>query len=298
MCGRLPGWGRVFYVINPSPRIGHSQQCLFSTLPSVVDSPPHITGSPSVKQPSAGYLWIAPQSNLPIANRNPSLQDHHAFCIDQDPDLIFNIMSGFSFGAPAASTAGSSLFGAPAASTAGTGPFGAPAATTAGGGLFGQPAASAAGGGFFGAKTTAPAAGGLFGSAPAQSAAPAAGGIFGAPAASGGGFFGGAQSTAPATGGMFGSAPAAGGFGASTFGAKPATSTGFGGFGASTTAPATGSLFGSAPKPFGQSTGFGASLATPAAPTLPSFASSLASGQRQQYVLGTISNIPPENVDG
>ncbi|GJJ75025.1 nuclear pore complex protein Nup54 [Entomortierella parvispora] len=198
-------------------------------------------------------------------------------------------MSGFSFGAPAASTAGTGLFGAPAASTAGSS-------------LFGQPTASAAGG-LFGAKTTAPATGGLFGAAPAQSAAPAAGGLFGAapsaapaaggffgstPASSGGGLFGAAQSTAPTTGGLFGSAPAAGGFGASTFGAKPATSTGFGGFGASTAAPAAGSLFGSAPKPFGQSTGFGASVAAPAAPTLPSFASSLASGQRQQYVLGNV----------
>ncbi|KAG0044207.1 hypothetical protein BGZ83_010557 [Gryganskiella cystojenkinii] len=196
-------------------------------------------------------------------------------------------MSGFSFGAPATSTAGTGLFGAPAASAPGTSFFGAPAATSTagGGGMFGAPATSTAGGGLFGAKPAAPTAGGFFGAAPASAPA-ASGGLFGStPASGGGGLFGAAQSTAPASGGLFGS----------TFGAKPATTTtGFGGFGASTSAaPAAGSLFGSAPRPFGQSTatGFGASTAAPAASALSNFSASLASGQRHQYVT---SNVKPQ----
>ncbi|KAG0317672.1 hypothetical protein BGZ97_005050 [Linnemannia gamsii] len=191
-------------------------------------------------------------------------------------------MSGFSFGAPAAApAAGGSLFGGAAQGTTGslfgakpaapaTGLFGAAAPAT---GLFGTAASAApATGGLFGAASAAPAAGGLFG---ASSAAPAAGSLFGA---------------APASSGLFGAAsaaPAASGFGASAFGAKPAT-TGFGGFGAaSTTAPATTSLFG-APKPFG-APGFGASTAAAPAPAAPSFGASLASGQRQQYVIGNVN---------
>ncbi|KAF9276961.1 hypothetical protein BGZ68_009639 [Mortierella alpina] len=224
-------------------------------------------------------------------------------------------MSGFSFGAPAAAPAAGGFFGASAAPAAGTSLFGAKPAAPAGnlfgasapasgapaaGGLFGATASSAAPatGGFFGAtaQSAAPAAGGLFGStAPAASAAggslfgtpatsTAGGGLFGTPATStaGGGLFGGTQSAAPATGGLFGAtAPAAGGFGA--FGAKPATG---GLFGSTTTAaPATGSFFGAAPKPFGSST-LGASTSN--APALPSFGSSLASGPRQQYVIGNV----------
>ncbi|KAK3846420.1 MAG: nucleoporin complex subunit 54-domain-containing protein [Linnemannia gamsii] len=170
-------------------------------------------------------------------------------------------MSGFSFGAPAAPAAGGGLFGG--------------AAPAAGGSLFGaKPAASA--GGFFGAAPAAAPATGLFGAAPA--AAPTSTGFFGA------------ASAAPATGGLFGAAsaaPAASPFGASTFGAKPA-STGFGGFGAApTAAPATTSLFG-APKPFGASTAPGFAASTAAAPAAPSFGASLASGQRQQYVIGNV----------
>ncbi|KAF9982969.1 hypothetical protein BGZ75_005569 [Mortierella antarctica] len=223
-------------------------------------------------------------------------------------------MSGFSFGAPAAAPAAGGLFGASAAPAAGTSLFGAKPAAPAGslfgasapasgapaaGGLFGATASSAAPatGGFFGAQSTAPAAGGLFGStAPAASAAgggglfgtpasTAGGGLFGNPATStaGGGLFGGMQSAAPATGGLFGAAPATGGFGTSAFGAKPATG---GMFGSTTTAaPATGSLFGAAPKPFGNST-LGASTSN--GPALPSFGTSLASGPRQQYVIGNV----------
>ncbi|KAG9323048.1 hypothetical protein KVV02_001703 [Mortierella alpina] len=222
-------------------------------------------------------------------------------------------MSGFSFGAPAAAPAAGGLFGASAAPATGTSLFGAKPAAPAGslfgatasgapaaGGLFGATASSAAPatGGFFGAaQSTAPAAGGLFGStAPAASAAgggglfgtpasTAGGGLFGNPATStaGGGLFGGMQSAAPATGGLFGAAPATGGFGTSAFGAKPATGGMFG----STTmaAPAAGSLFGAAPKPFGNST-LGASTLN--APALPSFGTSLASGPRQQYVIGNV----------
>ncbi|KAG0375501.1 hypothetical protein BGX24_009010 [Mortierella sp. AD032] len=170
-------------------------------------------------------------------------------------------MSGFSFGAPAAPAAGGGLFGG--------------AAPAAGGSLFGaKPAASA--GGFFGAAPAVAPATGLFGAAPA--AAPTSTGFFGA------------ASAAPATGGLFGAAsaaPAASPFGASTFGAKPA-STGFGGFGAApTAAPATTSLFG-APKPFGASTAPGFAASTAAVPAAPSFGASLASGQRQQYVIGNV----------
>ncbi|KAF9953056.1 hypothetical protein BGZ70_000381 [Mortierella alpina] len=224
-------------------------------------------------------------------------------------------MSGFSFGAPAAAPAAGGFFGASAAPAAGTSLFGAKPAAPAGslfgatpasgapaaGGLFGATASSAAPatGGFFGAaQSTAPAAGGLFGStAPAASAA-GGGGLFGTPATStgggglfgnpttstaGGSLFGGMQSSAPATGGLFGAtAPAAGGFGTSAFGAKPATG---GMFGSTTGAPATGSLFGAAPKPFGNNT-LGASTSN--APALPSFGSSLASGPRQQYVIGNV----------
>ncbi|KAF9095902.1 hypothetical protein BGX29_008842 [Mortierella sp. GBA35] len=199
-------------------------------------------------------------------------------------------MSGFSFGAPAAAPA------------AGGGMFGGAAQGTTGG-LFGARPAAPATGGFFGAATsTAPAAGGLFGAAASAApttglfgapapAAPAAGGLFGATASAApatGGLFGATASAAPATGGLFGAtasaAPATGGFGASAFGAKPAMG-GFGGFGAaSTAAPATTSLFG-APKPFGAST-FGASTA--AAPAAPTFGASLATGQRQQYVIGNV----------
>ncbi|KAG0288145.1 hypothetical protein BGZ96_008044 [Linnemannia gamsii] len=191
-------------------------------------------------------------------------------------------MSGFSFGAPAAAPAGGgSLFGGAAQGTTGslfgakpaapaTGFFGAAAAPAAGG-LFGAPA-SAPATGLFGATTSAaPPAGGFFGAA---SVAPSAGGLFGA---------------APATGGMFGAAsaaPAASGFGASAFGAKPAT-TGFGGFGAAPTSAPAASLFG-APKPFGAS-GFGVSTAAAPAPAAPSFGASLASGQRQQYVIGNVN---------
>ncbi|KAG0202421.1 hypothetical protein BGX28_005053 [Mortierella sp. GBA30] len=225
--------------------------------------------------------------------------------------------AGGLFGGGTTSTAGTSLFGAPKPAAPAGGLFGISAAPATGGlfgaapasaapaagglfgttasaspatgGLFGATAASAApsAGGLFGAASTAPAAGGLFGAA---STAPATGGLFGAaaPAAStaGTGLFGAsAQSAAPATGGLFGSVtPATGGFGASTFGAKPATG---GLFGASTSAaPATGGLFGAAPKPFGTST-FGASTAT-AAPAIPSFGASLASGPRQQYVIGNV----------
>ncbi|KAF9933533.1 hypothetical protein BGZ67_004223 [Mortierella alpina] len=224
-------------------------------------------------------------------------------------------MSGFSFGAPAAAPAAGGLFGASAAPAAGTSLFGAKPAVPAGslfgasapasgapaaGGLFGATASSAAPatGGFFGAQSTAPAAGGLFGStAPAASAAGGGGGLFGTPASTaggglfgnpatstaGGGLFGGMQSAAPATGGLFGAAPATGGFGTSAFGAKPATG---GMFGSTTTAaPAAGSLFGAAPKPFGNST-LGASTSN--APALPSFGTSLASGPRQQYVIGNV----------
>ncbi|KAG0004251.1 hypothetical protein BGZ79_009835 [Entomortierella chlamydospora] len=232
-------------------------------------------------------------------------------------------MSGFTFGAPAAAApAGGSLFGAKPAAPATGGLFGAssqPAAPA--GGLFGQPATSTAGTGLFGAAAPVNAAGGLFGtaaSAPAPavgglfgaatSNAPATGGLFGAAASTApatGGLFGAASSTAPATGGLFGAAaptaPATGGlFGAtatsapatgSFFGAKPATTGGFS-FGApASTAPATGGLFASAPKPFGSTNlGFGASTSTATAP-IPSFGASLASGQRQQYVIG---NVKPE----
>ncbi|KAG0070399.1 hypothetical protein BGZ89_000736 [Linnemannia elongata] len=201
-------------------------------------------------------------------------------------------MSGFSFGAPAAPAGGSlfggaapatgSLFGAKPAAPAG-GLFGA--AAPAGGSLFGAPATSAPATGLFGAASSAPAAGGLFG----VSAAPASGGLFGVSAApASGGLFG--ASAAPAAGGLFGAvsaAPAASGFGASAFGAKPAT-TGFGGFGAasSATAPATTSLFG-APKPFG-APAFGASTIAAPGPAAPSFGASLASGQRQQFVIGNV----------
>ncbi|KAF9293558.1 hypothetical protein BGZ88_005217 [Linnemannia elongata] len=202
-------------------------------------------------------------------------------------------MSGFSFGAPAAPAAGGSLFGGAAPATGSL--FGAKpaapagglfgAAAPAGGSLFGAPATSAPGTGLFGAASSAPAAGGLFG----VSAAPASGGLFGVSAApASGGLFG--ASAAPAAGGLFGAvsaAPAASGFGASAFGAKPAT-TGFGGFGAasSATAPATTSLFG-APKPFG-APAFGASTITAPGPAAPSFGASLASGQRQQFVIGNV----------
>ncbi|KAG0320423.1 hypothetical protein BGZ99_004510 [Dissophora globulifera] len=218
-------------------------------------------------------------------------------------------MSGFTFGAPAAAPAGGSLFGAaPAASGAG-GLFGAKPAGQAGGGLFGastQPATSAPGG-LFGQPAASTAGTGLFG-APATSTQPAMGGFFGAASAApaSGGLFGATASAAPATGGLFGApaggsslfgaqsaAPATGGF----FGAKPATASGTGfSFGQSVTAqPATGGLFSSAPKPFGASgfgaSGFGASTATNAATAAPSFAASLASGQRQQYVM---SNAKPQ----
>ncbi|KAK3837667.1 MAG: nucleoporin complex subunit 54-domain-containing protein [Linnemannia elongata] len=182
-------------------------------------------------------------------------------------------MSGFSFGAPAAAGGGlfggaasaptGSLFGAKPAAPAG-GLFGA--AAPAGGSLFGAPAASAPATGLFGAASAAPAPGGLFGA----SAAPAAGGLFGA------------ASAAPAA-----SSFGASGFGASAFGAKPAN-TGFGAFGAASTAtaPATTSLFG-APKPFG-APAFGASTTAAPAPSAPSFGASLASGQRQQFVIGNV----------
>ncbi|KAF9355371.1 hypothetical protein BGX26_006651 [Mortierella sp. AD094] len=229
-------------------------------------------------------------------------------------------MSGFTFGTPAAAPAGGSLFGAAnAGSGAGSSLFGAkPAAPATGGlfgassqpaapagGLFGQPATSTAGAGLFGTATPSTAAGGLFGTA---APAPATGGLFGAAtstAPSTGGLFGGsATSAAPATGGFFGgsatstagtglfggapsTAPATGGF----FGSKPATTGGFS-FGApASAAPASGGFFASAPKPFGStSLGFGASTA-PAASSIPSFGASLASGQRQQYVIG---NVKPE----
>ncbi|KAF9186495.1 hypothetical protein BGZ50_002427 [Haplosporangium sp. Z 11] len=213
-------------------------------------------------------------------------------------------MSGFTFGAPAAAPAGgTSLFGSKPAAPATSGFFGNTSAAPAAGGLFGQAASTApATGGLFG-QPAAPAAGGLFG----QPAAPAAGGLFGqatstAPATGGlfgqaastapaaGGIFGAAASTAPATGGLFGTtataAPAAGSLfgGASGFGAKPATSGFSFGGSTATTAPG-GSLFGTAPKPFG--TSFGAS-STATAPAAPSFGASLASGSRQQYVLGNV----------
>ncbi|KAG0278499.1 hypothetical protein BGZ95_003867 [Linnemannia exigua] len=183
-------------------------------------------------------------------------------------------MSGFSFGAPAAaSAAGGGLFGG--------------AAPAAGGSLFGaKPAAP--GGGFFGAASAAAPSTGLFGAAPA--AAPTTSLFGAASAAPSAGLFGATASAAPATGGLFGAAsaaPAASPFGAPAFGAKPAT-TGFGGFGAaSTAAPATTSLFG-APKPFGASPNTGFAASTTAAPAAPSFGASLASGQRQQYVIGNV----------
>ncbi|KAF9434897.1 hypothetical protein BGZ76_007241 [Entomortierella beljakovae] len=217
-------------------------------------------------------------------------------------------MSGFSFGAPAAAPAGGSLFGAaPAASGAGTSIFGAkpaplntgafgatsqPAAQSgglfgqpaaAGTSLFGQPAASAPGGGLFGTPvaSAAPAAGGLFGGM-AQSAAPATGGLFGAAtSAPATGLFGAATSMAPATGGLFGAKPAATGGSGFSFGAPAAAP-----------AATSGGFFGTAPKPFGSTTlGFGASTASTAGPAIPSFGASLASGQRQQYVIG---NVKPE----
>ncbi|KAF9905349.1 hypothetical protein EC991_001714 [Linnemannia zychae] len=194
-------------------------------------------------------------------------------------------MSGFSFGAPAAApAAGGGLFGGAAPATGGL--FGAPKPATQTGGLFGASAAPATGS-LFGTTSAAPTTG-LFGAAPA--AAPASGGLFGAlstPAAPATGLFGATASAAPATGGLFGAAsaaPAATGFGASAFGAKPA---GFGGFGAVSAAPATTSLFG-APKPFGVSTATGFGASTTAAPAQPSFGASLASGQRQQYVIGNV----------
>ncbi|KAF8939604.1 hypothetical protein BGZ58_009210 [Dissophora ornata] len=237
-------------------------------------------------------------------------------------------MSGFTFGAPAA-PAGGSLFGAaPAASGGGSlfgakpvapvtgglfgastsqpagaagGLFGQPAISTAGSGLFGQPATPTAGAGLFGgmAASTAPGSGGLFG-APA---APAAGGFFGAPASSAapftGGLFGGATSTVPAAGGLLGGAPASGSLfgppapGTGMFGSKPATATGtpFSFAGASTTAAP--GMFASAPKPFASTgPGFGlGATSTTAASTAPNFAASLASGQRQQYVM---SNVKPQ----
>ncbi|KAI1312310.1 hypothetical protein EDD11_002964 [Mortierella claussenii] len=215
-------------------------------------------------------------------------------------------MSAFTFGAPAGG--GGGLFGAKPATPTTGGLFGAQAqpSAPAAGGFFGQPATSAPGTSLFGAaSSTAPASGGLFG-APAASASPATGGLFGsgsaAPAA--GGLFGApAGTTAPATGGFFGGAPASGAgsslFGAAQstapaagglFGAKPASTFSFGAPAASA-APATGSLFGAAPKPFGVSVGFGASTAPTAQSTVPTFGASLASGQRQQYVLG---NVKPE----
>ncbi|KAK3822933.1 MAG: nucleoporin complex subunit 54-domain-containing protein [Benniella sp.] len=199
--------------------------------------------------------------------------------------------TGGLFGAaPAASTAGTGLFGAaPATAPAAGGLFGAaPATSTAGTGLFGAAPATSAGTGLFGGAASTPAAGGLFG-VPAASTTPAAGGLFGAaPAASGAttGFFGGATSSTPqASGGLFGAtataAQASGGF----FGARPGTLTAPAlSFGASTAAPAAGSLFGSAPKPFGS--GFGASTTLNPMATMPSLGSSLASGPRQQYVIG------------
>ncbi|KAF9102414.1 hypothetical protein BGX27_010993 [Mortierella sp. AM989] len=230
-------------------------------------------------------------------------------------------MSGFTFGAPTAAPAGGSLFGAaPAASGAGmslfgakpaapatSGFFGAASQPASAGGLFGQPATSAAGtglfgaaapsassGGLFGATTSAgPPTGGLFGGAPtapatggffggaAASTAPTASGFFGgaATSAAGTGLFGGATSTAPAMGGLFGAKPTTAGGSSFSFGA-PASA-----------APAPG-LFASAPRPFGPtSLGFGASTATTTSSNVPSFGASLASGQRQQYVIG---NVKPE----
>ncbi|KAF9135622.1 hypothetical protein BGX30_011492 [Mortierella sp. GBA39] len=156
--------------------------------------------------------------------------------------------------------------------------FGAPAAAPAAGGSFFGGAAPAATGSFFGAKPAAP-AGGLFGAA-----APAGGSLFGAPAASAPatGLFG-AASAAPAAGGMFGAsaAPAAGGM----FGASAAPAAG-GMFGTSHDRIRSIRLFG-APKPFG-APGFGASTTAAPAPTAPSFGASLASGQRQQFVIGNV----------
>ncbi|KAF8962674.1 hypothetical protein BGZ46_001115 [Entomortierella lignicola] len=228
---------------------------------------------------------------------------------------------GSLFGAAPASGAGTSLFGAkPAAPATGNlfgatsqpaagGFFGQPATSTAGSNLFGGTNTSTAGGGLFGgaAATTAPATGGLFGAAPAgtptgglfgsaASAAPASGGLFGGATSTAGGtgLFGAATSTAGGTG-LFGGATSTAPAGGSLFGAKPATTGGSAfsfGAPAATAAPATGGLFSSAPKPFGSSTlPFGGSTNTAAGPAVPSFGTSLASGQRQQYVIG---NVKPE----